>query len=147
MAASGDDYDRLLGVWRLVSAQVQNEDTGEVRDLHGPDPRGFAIFSPERRVSIIITASRRNPPSSDAEAAALFRGISAYTGRFRIEANKVLTEVDAAWPSCMGEHPAAPVLRAGGGQADAPDRATRPSILPRLAAPRDRRLDARPMRP
>jgi hypothetical protein len=97
MAVSEGNYERLLGVWRLVSAQIQNEATGEVRDLHGPDPRGFAIFSPEGRVSIIITASKRTPPKSDAEAATLFRGISAYTGRFTIEANKVVTEVDAAW--------------------------------------------------
>ena len=97
MSTSENDYQRLLGVWRLVSAQVQNEDTGEVRDLHGPNPRGFAVFSPEKRVSIIITASERDPPGSDAEAAKLFRGISAYTGRFTIKANRVITEVDVAW--------------------------------------------------
>ena len=97
MAASEGDDGRMLGVWRLVSAQVRNEDTGEVRDLHGPDPRGFAVFSPEGRVSIVITASGRTLPTSDAEAAALFRGISAYTGRFTVEGNRVVTEVDAAW--------------------------------------------------
>ena len=97
MAASEGDDGRMLGVWRLVSAQVRNEDTGEVRDLHGPDPRGFAVFSPERRVSIVITASGRTPPTSDADTAALFRGISAYTGRFTVEGNRVATEVDAAW--------------------------------------------------
>lgn len=97
MAATEGDYGRLLGVWRLVSAQIQNEDTGLVRNLHGPDPRGFAIFSPEGRVSIIITASKRHPPGSDAEAATLFRGISACTRRFTLEADRVVTDVDAAW--------------------------------------------------
>lgn len=97
MATSESDYGRVVGVWRLVSAQVRNEETGEVRDLHGPNPRRFAVFSPEGRVSIIITASGRQPPTSDAEAAVLFRGISAYTGRVTIEGGKVVTEVDAAW--------------------------------------------------
>ncbi len=97
MAASEGDHGWMLGVWRLVSAQVRNEDTGEVRDLHGPDPQGFAVFSPEGRVSIVITASERKPPTSDAEAAALFRGISAYTGRFTVEGDRIVTEVDAAW--------------------------------------------------
>ncbi len=97
MAASEGDHGWMLSVWRLVSAQVRNEDTGEVRDLHGPDPQGFAVFSPEGRVSIVITASGRKPPTSDAEAAALFRGISAYTGRFTVEGNRVVTEVDATW--------------------------------------------------
>jgi hypothetical protein len=39
----------------------------------------------------------RKPPTSDAEAAALFRGISAYTGRFTVEGDRIVTEVDAAW--------------------------------------------------
>jgi hypothetical protein len=47
MATSGDYRDRLLGAWRLVSTHNRMEDTGEVRDLHGPDPLGFATFTPE----------------------------------------------------------------------------------------------------
>ena len=97
MAASEGDHEQLLGVWRLVSAQVQNEETNEFRDLHGSEPRGFAVFSPEGRVSIIITASGRLPPGNAAEAAALFQGMSAYTGRFTITGNRIVTEVDAAW--------------------------------------------------
>ena len=97
MAVPEGDHARLLGVWRLVSAQVRNEDTGEVRDLHGPDPRGFAVFSPEGRASFIVTASNRASPIDDAEVGALLRGMSAYTGRFRIEGDRVVTQVDVAW--------------------------------------------------
>jgi hypothetical protein len=97
MATSDRDYGWLLGAWRLVSAQVRFEDTGEVQDLHGPNPRGFITFNPEGRVTVIMTASGRSPPANDAEAATLFRGISAYTGRFTIAGDKLVTEVDAAW--------------------------------------------------
>ena len=97
MAVSEGEHGWMLGVWRLVSAQVRYEDTGEVHDLHGPDPRGFIVFNPEGRVAVTITASGRKPPTDDAEAAALFRGMSAYTGRFTVAGNRVITEVDAAW--------------------------------------------------
>ncbi len=57
----------------------------------------------------IITASGRRPPATDAEAA-LFRGISAHTGRFTVEGNKVATEVDAAWhPAWEGTRQPRPI--------------------------------------
>jgi hypothetical protein len=62
-----------------------------------PDPRGFITFKSRDRVAVIITASGRKPPKDDAEAAALFRGMSAYTGRFTVAGNRVITEMDAAW--------------------------------------------------
>jgi hypothetical protein len=97
MAASEGDHGWMLGVWRLVSAQVRYEDTDEVHDLHGPDPRGFITFNSEGRVAVITTASGRKSPKDDAEAAALFPDMSAYTGRFTVAWNRVITEVDAAW--------------------------------------------------
>lgn len=97
MATASDDRDRLLGVWRVVSAQGRDEDTGEVSDICGPDPRGFAIFSPEGRVAFLLTASGRKPPANDPEAAALHREMTAYTGRFSLTGNQIVTEVDVAW--------------------------------------------------
>lgn len=97
MAGRGDDRDKLLGVWRLVSAQIRFEDTGEVTDLYGPNPQGFAVFSPEGRVAIIFTATGRKPPRTDAEAAALYGNMSAYTGRFSLVGNQIVIEVDVAW--------------------------------------------------
>jgi hypothetical protein len=89
--------DRVLGVWRLASAKVEDVDSGEVTDAHGPDPRGFAIFEAGGRAMFIITGSGRKPPADDTEAAALFRGMTAYTGRFRVEQGRVVTRLDVAW--------------------------------------------------
>ncbi len=94
--AEGDD-DRLLGVWRLVSAKVEDVDSGEATDAHGPDRKGFAVFEPGGRVMVVITDSGRAPPGTDAEAAALFRGMTAYAGRFRVERGRVMTKLDVAW--------------------------------------------------
>jgi hypothetical protein len=87
----------LLGVWRLVSAQVRMETTGESIDVHGPNPLGFAIFEPHGRAMFIITTSGRASPANDAESAALHRGMTAYTGRYDIQHNMVVTTVDVAW--------------------------------------------------
>jgi Lipocalin-like domain len=91
------EIDALNGVWRLVSAQVRMEDTGETVDVHGPDPVGYAIFEPGGRVMFLITPAGRARARDDAAAAAHLRGMTAYTGRYRIEGDQVVTAVDAAW--------------------------------------------------
>src|SRR4029077_11716504 len=77
-----DCADGLLGTWRLESLRLRMEDTGEVVEPFGPDPRGSIIFTPDGRMMTVITASRRAPPTTETEMAAAFRGMMAYTGRF-----------------------------------------------------------------
>jgi hypothetical protein len=36
-------------------------------------------------------------PLTDAERARAFRSMTAYSGRYRVEGNKIVTKVDAAW--------------------------------------------------
>ena len=91
------ENSELLGVWRLVSAQVWMEDNGEVIDVHGPNPLGVAVFEAAGRVMFIITPSGREAPANDAEAAALYRGMTAYTGNYQVECGEVVTKVDVAW--------------------------------------------------
>ena len=91
------DKDELLGVWRLVSAQVHMENSGEVIDVHGQNPKGSIIFEPSGRMMAIITNSVRVAPTTDAESAALYRGMTAYTGRYSIQQNTVVTRLDVAW--------------------------------------------------
>lgn len=85
MSDSSRDGGGLFGVWRLVSAQVRMEDTGEASDMMGTDPRGFAIIDPGGRIMTLVTPSGRPVPAIDAEAASMFRGMAAYTGGFTIE--------------------------------------------------------------
>ena len=72
------------------------EDTGEVFDPYGPDPRGAIVFGPGR-VAGVVVASGRAPPADEAGMAAVFRGMMAYSGRFTVEGDRIVTEVDAAW--------------------------------------------------
>ncbi len=96
MTATSGDADRLLGFWRLVSFQRRFEDTGEVIDVYGPDPRGAIVFG-AGRMAVVIAASGRAFPEDEAGMASAFRGMMAYTGRYTVEGDRIVTEVGAAW--------------------------------------------------
>jgi hypothetical protein len=53
----------LLGTWRLESLQLHMEDTGEVVEPFGPDPRGSIIFTLDGRMMTVITAEKRAVPT------------------------------------------------------------------------------------
>jgi hypothetical protein len=91
------DKDEILGVWQLVSAQVHMEKNGAVLDVHGQNPVGFVIFERSGRMMAVVTNSGRVAPTNDAESAALYRGMTAYTGRYSIEESTVVTRLDGAW--------------------------------------------------
>ncbi|WP_207541007.1 lipocalin-like domain-containing protein [Sabulicella rubraurantiaca] len=95
MDGAAPNYRMLLGAWRLVQNERRMEDTGEV--IIRPDPRGFAVFEPMGRAMFVMTGSGRSPPADDAQAAALFNGMTAYTGRFRVEGDRIIIAVDVAW--------------------------------------------------
>jgi hypothetical protein len=77
----------LLGTWRLVSVHSLFEDTGEQIDIHGPDPRGYAVFGADGRMMTIIAGSGGTPD----------RAVTAYTGRFDATPDRLVTKVDVAW--------------------------------------------------
>ena len=96
MTATASDADRLLGSRRLVSFQRRFEDTGEVIDMYGADPRGAIVFG-AGRMAVVIAASGRAPPADKAGMASAFRGMMAYTGRYTVEGDRIVAEVGAAW--------------------------------------------------
>ena len=97
-ALAEDPSARLFGSWRLISFRLKviGED-GEPKDVFGPNPIGRIIFSPEHRVVVFISRADRRPPMNPAEAAALLSSMTAYTGKFRLDGNKFITQVDGAW--------------------------------------------------
>lgn len=95
MSSSGTNS--VLGLWKLLSARVQMEDTGEMLDLFGSDPQGFFVFGSDGRMMMILSASGRTLPANEPDMVAAFRGMMAYTGRFTVEQNRVVIEVDVAW--------------------------------------------------
>ena len=98
-----DDRAKILGIWRLVSFEVEYQATGEKEPLLGKNPTGYIIFTPERRAMLILTGEGRKVPNSDQDRADLLKSMFAYTGMYRIEGDKWITKVDVSWnPAWVG---------------------------------------------
>lgn len=97
--ADNETAEKLIGSWRLIAFKVQViGESAEPRDMLGPEPFGRIIITPEHTMAAYIAKQgRKGPPTNDAEAAALLSSMNAYTGRYRIEDDKIITTVDGAW--------------------------------------------------
>jgi hypothetical protein len=87
----------LVGVWKLLSYQTEFQDGSPKQATFGEHPSGYIIFTSEGRMMAVIEAEGRKAPSSDADRAALLRSMFGYTGKYRVEGNRWVTTVDAAW--------------------------------------------------
>lgn len=90
----------LLGLWRLISAHREYADTGETHELLGPSPAGFLLLAPGGRMIALLTDTSR---SGGDDAESLFRGLMGYSGRYSVEGDRFITDVDVAWhPDWLG---------------------------------------------
>jgi Lipocalin-like domain len=99
--------DKLVGTWKLVSFKVQASDTKEMKDALGPKPLGRMILTASGYITNYRVADGRKPAQTDAERAQLLRTMAAWTGRYRVEGNKLLVKTDSAWneEGTGSEHP------------------------------------------
>jgi lipocalin-like protein len=96
-AVSVDDgADELVGVWKLrsFSLQVVGE---QPKEVFGPYPVGYLIFTAEGRMMTILTRADRKPAATVEESAALLQSMVAYTGRYTVERDRIVTKPDVAW--------------------------------------------------
>lgn len=95
-AAVAQTAHPLVGTWRITSyrLQVVGEAAGEP---FGSPPRGSLVVTQGGRWIILVTGADRRPGTSDAERAALLQSMISYTGTWRAEGDRVVTEVDASW--------------------------------------------------
>ena len=84
----------ILGIWRLVSFEVEYQATGQRENTRGKNPTGYIIFTPEGRMMVVLTNEGRKAPKTDQDRADLFNAMVAYTGTYRIEGDKWITKVD-----------------------------------------------------
>lgn len=95
--AQDDLASQLVGSWRLVSIRSQLVGDATEIEVMGPNPIGRAVYTADRHFVVFFSRSDRSPPTSDAEAAALLRSMMGYTGRFRLDGDRMTTTVDGAW--------------------------------------------------
>jgi len=91
------EQDQIVGVWKLVSVMYEDQETKALTAVFGDKPRGCQIATRDGRWLALATPSERVVPLTDAERAHAYRTMIAYSGRYRIDGNKIVTKVDAAW--------------------------------------------------
>ena len=98
-----DDRVQVQGVWKLVAYEVEIQSTGQKEYPMGQKPTGYVIFTAEGRVFFVLTGEGRKTGKTDQERAALLGSVVAYTGTYRLEADKWITKVEVAWnPEWVG---------------------------------------------
>jgi Lipocalin-like domain len=98
-----NDRDRIAGTWRLLSVVYEDVASGERLLPLGAHPVGYQLATPAGRWIAIVNGEGRTPPTTDAERSAALLSMIAYTGRWRVEGDTVVTRVEAAWqPAWVG---------------------------------------------
>ncbi len=87
----------LAGTWELRSFLLEDTATGERRAVFGQQPKGFLVLTAEGRLISVVTAEHLPWPRSDADRALAYASMLAYSGLYRIEGDRFVTEVDVAW--------------------------------------------------
>ena len=91
------------GAWQLLSYDVEQQSNGDTFAPMGNQPTGYVIFTPEGRLSFMLSAEGRQPGSNAVERSALLNSMIAYTGIYRLEGDRWITQVDVAWnPEWVG---------------------------------------------
>ena len=102
-ADENDLAEKIIGTWELVSYQVEDKATGALIDAMGSAPRGRVIFTRDGWVAFNLEGTERKPAETDADRAALMQTLVAYIGRYRIEGDQWITQVQTAWaPEWVG---------------------------------------------
>jgi hypothetical protein len=93
----------VVGIWKLVSYDIEIQATGQKEPVFGKTPTGYAVFTPEGRVFFVLTADGRKPAKTIQDRADLLGSLVAYTGLYRLEGDRWITKVDVAWnPEWVG---------------------------------------------
>jgi len=95
-AARADDT-KLTGSWKLKSVVTEFQASGDQRAVFGNSPAGYAMFSSEGRVMFVIAGEGRKPAQTNDERATLLTTMFAYSGMYRVEADRFITKVDVSW--------------------------------------------------
>lgn len=94
-----------VGIWKLVSWEIEFQGSGERVSPFGKSPRGYVIFTREGRLIAMLEAEGREAARTDEERSNLLRTMVAYSGKYAVKGDTWTTKVDAAWnPEWIGTH-------------------------------------------
>lgn len=93
------DKEPLFGTWKLVSASSANSSGDKDGTPYGPNPSGLLTYTPDGRISALISYDGRKPLSpaaSPQDKAAAFDTFIAYAGRYTVDGERVVHHVEIA---------------------------------------------------
>jgi hypothetical protein len=87
-----------VGIWKLVSSQATITEHGKSEVFLAKKPKGYLIVTPwGRMMTISIGGERKRVPTSDADLTELWKTMMAYTGKYCVDGDFLVTTVDVAW--------------------------------------------------
>jgi lipocalin-like protein len=90
----------IVGTWKLESFVREVQATGERKNALGEKPSGYISYQPDGRVFVVLVGDRTKPVGpapTDAEKIKLFSTLSAYSGKYVVDGDKVTHKIDVSW--------------------------------------------------
>jgi hypothetical protein len=84
----------LVGTYKMAS--IQNVIDGKPEAQPTKPPQGYLVITPKVFVLFYTRADRRYG-ASEKEKAALWDSLTAWSGSYRLEGNKIIVSVDTSW--------------------------------------------------
>lgn len=98
-----EDRVGLAGCWTLLSSYIEVVETGERLYPYGEHPRGVLILHESGRMAAVFTPGDQAIPVTEADKAKAFEQLVAYSGLYRLEGARFVTDVDVSWaPQWLG---------------------------------------------
>src|SRR5262245_15618583 len=91
--AIAQEQHPLVGTWKLLSQEAIVDGEAPVKVFSN----GYLIVTREGRVMARITAENRKGGMGDAERVALHKSMAAVSGKYRIDGNSFVFNVDVSW--------------------------------------------------
>jgi len=107
---AADNRARIIGNWKLVGV-VYEDSAGQRTPVLGARPTGFQIATASGHWLALVTAEGRPVPQTNAERTQALRTMISCTGRWRVEGDRVVTRVEAAWNQAWVDTDQARVFR------------------------------------
>lgn len=97
-AHAQDTASSIVGVWKVIGVETKELVSGKVVRPFGDRPTGTFVFTRGGHMTGMQFASNRkaaaSPNATEAERAALFSSMTAYSGPYRVEGKKLIISVE-----------------------------------------------------
>jgi hypothetical protein len=91
-----DGVKQIVGTWKLLTWVTATEG-GEKIEPFGATPKGRLVLTEGGHWLIIVTRANRSLAKTSDEKAALLDSMLAYSGKYTINGDRIITRVDMTW--------------------------------------------------